>query len=259
MIDPASSRPLYRQLADAIRSKIRSGEYQTGTEIPSERELIEEYGASRTTIRLALGVLRNEGLIAGGQGRRPIVRAKPPMRHVITHADSRVRRQENAAQGKGDTFRADLADAGRDGHFVISVATELPDEAMATRLEVSADTPVLVRRRTRFVDNEPSQTEDSYHPAAMVADTPIAVPEDFAAGTLQVLEEIGHGPVRSTHEILCRAATPDESHRLGLVEGEWVMERTQLVYDAENRPVEVVTAVYPTSRGHVLIAEVSEA
>ena len=55
----------------------------------------------------------------------------------------------------------------------------------------------------------------------MVADTSIAVPEDFAAGTLQVLEEIGHGPVRSTHEILCRAAAPDESHRLGLVEGEY--------------------------------------
>jgi len=117
---------------------------------------------------------------------------------------------------------------------------------------------VLVRRRTRFVDGEPSQTEDSYHPAAMVADTPIAQPEDFSPGTLHVLKQLGHGPVRSVHEVLSRAASPEESHRLRLAEGEWVMERTQIVFDAEDRPVEVVIAVYPASRGHVLVSEVAE-
>lgn len=255
ILDQASTRPLYRQLADKIRAKIRSGEYPPGSEIPSERELIEEHGASRTTIRLALGILRNEQLIVGGQGRRPVVQDKPPLRHVITYADSRVRRQANPGK---DTFRADLDDAGREGRLVISVATELPDENMATRLEITTDTPVLIRKRTRIVDGEPSQTEDSYHPAAMVADTPIAQPEDFAAGTIQVLEDIGHGPVHSIHEMLIRAATPDESHRLGIGEGTWVMERTQSVYDAESRPVEVVIAVYPASKGHVLVAEVAE-
>ncbi len=258
ILDSASTRPLYRQLADELRTKIKSRAYPPGTEIPSEHDLIVEHGASRTTIRLALGVLRNEGLISSGKGRRSIVRDRPPLRHVITHADTRVRRTENAATGKGDTFRADLADAGRDGDMKIGVETVLPDETMAIRLEVTADTPVVIRRRTRFVDGLPSQTEDSYHPAAMVADTPIAQPEDFAAGTIAVLEEIGHGPARTVHEIQLRTADPDEAHRLDLAEGEWVMERIQMVYDREERPVEVVVAIYPASRGHVLIAEVTE-
>jgi GntR family transcriptional regulator len=258
ILDPASQRPLYRQLADKLRVKIQTGAYTPGQEIPSERELIEEHGSSRTTIRLALGVLRNEGLISGGQGRRPTVRDHPPLRHVITHSDSRVRRRANAAAGKGDTVQADLADAGRKGNADIRVETVRPDEAMATRLEISTDTPVLIRRRLWFVDGEPSHTEDSHHPAALVADTPIAQPEDFTPGTLAVLEELGHGPAHSTHEVLTRAASPDEAHRLRLAEGEWVLERTQTVYDHEGRPVEVVLAVYPASRGHVLIAETAE-
>jgi GntR family transcriptional regulator len=258
ILDSASTRPLYRQLADKLREKIRTGEYAPGSEMPSEHDLIAEHGASRTTIRLALGVIRNEGLIAGGKGRRPIVRDHPPLRHVITHSDTRVRRQENAAQGKGDTFRADLADAGREGKMKITVETVLPDEAMATRLEVTADTPILIRGRIRFVDGVPSQTEDSYHPAALVADTLIAIPEDHGPGTIAILEEIGHRPDASTHEIQIRVATPDEVRRLALDEGEWVMERIQTVYDHEGRPVEVVVAAYPASRGHVLVAEVVE-
>lgn len=56
----ASPRPLYAQLADALRSAIHRGELKPGQRLPSERELEEAYGVSRATVKLALSALKAE-------------------------------------------------------------------------------------------------------------------------------------------------------------------------------------------------------
>lgn len=68
--------PLYRQLAEQLRQAIASGDLEPSSRLPSEQELIEAYQVSRNTVRLALGVLRTEGLVVTGQGRGTFV-AKP--------------------------------------------------------------------------------------------------------------------------------------------------------------------------------------
>jgi GntR family transcriptional regulator len=69
MIDRESGRPLYQQLADILRSKIKDGSYPPGKLIPSETFLQGEYGLARDTIRAALDILRSEGLIMTYPGR----------------------------------------------------------------------------------------------------------------------------------------------------------------------------------------------
>lgn len=69
MIDRESGRPLYQQLADILRSKINSGEYPPGKLIPSETHLQQEFDLARDTIRAALDVLREEGLVVTYPGR----------------------------------------------------------------------------------------------------------------------------------------------------------------------------------------------
>ncbi|MYV99252.1 GntR family transcriptional regulator [Streptomyces sp. SID3343] len=66
---------LYRQLANAIRSDIQSGEYPPGSLLPSESALCERYGVSRPTVRQALAALRTEGLIIVQRGKGSFVRA----------------------------------------------------------------------------------------------------------------------------------------------------------------------------------------
>jgi GntR family transcriptional regulator len=68
-IDPTSERPLYRQLADAIRDTITSQEWQPGRNLPSEAALGHEYETSLATVRKALAVLRAEGLVEPVRGR----------------------------------------------------------------------------------------------------------------------------------------------------------------------------------------------
>src|SRR4051812_49279498 len=58
----------YLAVADAIRTAILSGMYPPGTPLPSEQHLHVKYRCGRDTIRDALGVLRNEGLIMKERG-----------------------------------------------------------------------------------------------------------------------------------------------------------------------------------------------
>ncbi|MGH3923185.1 MAG: GntR family transcriptional regulator, partial [Pseudonocardiaceae bacterium] len=57
-IDRTSDRPVYKQVADALRAAIRSGELADGAPLASEIELMDRYGVSRNSVRNAVAVLR---------------------------------------------------------------------------------------------------------------------------------------------------------------------------------------------------------
>src|SRR5439155_20970979 len=56
-------RRLYRQIADQIRSLIRSNEFAAGARLPPERDLARQLGVSRPSVREALIALEVEGLV----------------------------------------------------------------------------------------------------------------------------------------------------------------------------------------------------
>jgi DNA-binding FadR family transcriptional regulator len=56
-------RRLYRQIADQIRTLIRSKEFPAGSRLPPERDLARQLGVSRPSVREALIALEVEGLV----------------------------------------------------------------------------------------------------------------------------------------------------------------------------------------------------
>ena len=69
-----SSRvPLYRKIADTLLAGIREGKFPVGTFLPGELELIDRFDASRHTIREALRVLEDMGLVKRQRGRGTLV------------------------------------------------------------------------------------------------------------------------------------------------------------------------------------------
>ena len=62
-IDPTGKLPPYRQVADIIVARIKSGQYPVGSRIPSESELVEEFEIGRSTARRTVGWLRDQGLV----------------------------------------------------------------------------------------------------------------------------------------------------------------------------------------------------
>jgi GntR family transcriptional regulator len=62
-VNPYSDVPVYAQLAAILRDKITSGELKTLDMLPSENVLSQTYEVGRDTVRHALAVLRDEGLV----------------------------------------------------------------------------------------------------------------------------------------------------------------------------------------------------
>jgi GntR family transcriptional regulator len=62
-------QPMYQRIAGEIRAQIHAGLLKPGDKLPSTREMCEQYDVSVTVVRLAVLVLRSEGLVVGISGK----------------------------------------------------------------------------------------------------------------------------------------------------------------------------------------------
>lgn len=69
--------PAYRTVADTLRQRIRSGEYPVGNELPRVDDLAATESVSHMTIKRALDLLTDDGLLMRRQGKRAKVIAAP--------------------------------------------------------------------------------------------------------------------------------------------------------------------------------------
>lgn len=72
-LDLDGPEPLYVQLAGVIEARIASGEYQPNRRVPSEADLVEEFGVARPTVRAAIDLLRERGLVRTVRGKGTFV------------------------------------------------------------------------------------------------------------------------------------------------------------------------------------------
>lgn len=86
-IHAVEPRRLYRQVADQLRKLIGSGEYAVGDRLPTERELADQLGVSRPTVREALIALEVEGRIRIRVGSGIYVTDQPPAVALVAETD----------------------------------------------------------------------------------------------------------------------------------------------------------------------------
>ncbi|PRW61681.1 GntR family transcriptional regulator [Actinopolyspora mortivallis] len=99
-VDPDDPRPPYQQLADELRSAIGGGEYSPGERLPRQAEIADEYRVSVGTVKSALKVLREEGLIVSRQGEGSWVHSRPIERESSPAGDA-----EAGGSGDADLHR----------------------------------------------------------------------------------------------------------------------------------------------------------
>jgi GntR family transcriptional regulator len=252
-LNPADPRPLYQQLASLLRVQIETHELQPGDRVPTEAELADRFATSRNTVRLALDVLRNEGLIMTQQGRGAFVRGEPPVKYFASLTGSRHKRLE--ADGRRDTFAQQIEAQGKTPKQVSTVDVISADADIASRLGIEPGQEVAVRRRVMYADNEPLQLGDSYYPLTIVQDSKIMNPADIIEGTDQVLEDLGHIPTRYEDEITWRMPTSEEATKLHLRPGIPIGRLVRVSFDQHDKPIEVYVVILPGDR-HVLLYDV---
>src|ERR1700749_260035 len=139
-IDQSSDRAVYKQKADHLRAAIGKGRLREGDQLPSEAQLMSHYGVARMTVRNALRVLQDEGLITAEHGRGVYVRARPAVRRLASDRFAQRHRKEGKA-----AFNAEAAQLGATPQVdMLTVAEDRPPAEVADRLGVADDAEVVV-------------------------------------------------------------------------------------------------------------------
>lgn len=88
--------PLHYQLSETLRASINSGQFQAGSKLPTENELCEKHGVSRSVVRQALQSLAHEGLIGTERGRGAFVRERKVPIALVQNLDPLEESMEKA-------------------------------------------------------------------------------------------------------------------------------------------------------------------
>ncbi|MCA2189352.1 GntR family transcriptional regulator [Nonomuraea cavernae] len=234
---------LYQQVASELRKAIYSGVLGPGAQLPTEAQLMDDHGVSRNTVRLALGELVNEGLVTRTPRRGTVVRDRRPL---LIYPQRELEPQPTGEVREAFAFA--VSQEGREPTQLIEVLTVTPVEEIASRLELADGELAVVRRRLRFVDGQPYNTNDSYFPRELVANSEIARPGDIARGANRVLEELGHEQMRVIDDISARMPNQEEAERLQLELGTPVVVYVRVGYDRADLPVRVAVSVLPADK-----------
>jgi len=227
--------PKSREIASELREKILSGELGPGAILPSEREFVEHYNISKTTVPKIIAILRSEGLVETTTGRGTFVRRR---QSIVRHGHDRyARRHRNAGK---PPFRQEVEAQGRTPRVDVNIirVAATPDW-VADRLQISPTALTLQRSNTYLVDNQPIQIVTTYIPENIAAGTTLETDVPAPGGIYAALDELGYTLTRMTEEIEARLASPTEQNALDLDAGNPVLDVIHVSYDQNNTPIDV--------------------
>jgi len=243
-VDPTSDRPAFKQIADILRQEIQSGALAPGARLPSERELIDDFGSARGTVRQAIALLKSEGLVVTEHGRGGFVRARPPVRRLASNRFARSQRKAGRA-----AFLAEAEAAGaKPSVDSLHVAKGEADERVAGWLGVSPGDPVLIRQRRYLLDEQPVEFATSYVPWDIAEGTQMTEEDTGPGGIYARIEEHAHPLKRFSEDVRSRMPTPDEVKTLRLGPGVPVFVLLRQAHDTKGRVVEACDTVMAGDR-----------
>jgi GntR family transcriptional regulator len=204
-IDQQSDRPVYQQIADALRERVRQGVYPPGSKLPSETELVGEFDVTRVTVRRGLAVLEQEGLTESVRGKGVFVTQSPPVLALRTSRFSRAARRA----GRG-ALAAEAEALGLMWRSEELGPTTVVDVSPAVA-ELLGEGQAAVKRRRMWVNDVPTQLADSYLPLSIDNAIGWSAGAQAPGGVYGLLEEHGYRIVRFREELTARRASPEES------------------------------------------------
>jgi GntR family transcriptional regulator len=228
----SSAGTLYHQILVGLTGRIESGEIGVGDRLPSEADLVADFGVSRTTARRALDELRRQGLVRREPGRGTFL-ASPRLRSNLAYLHS---------------FSEEIEHWGyTPGVRLVAREERAADEDVAARLGVEVGEMVLFVRRLRLADERPIFVCDSHLP---VIRFPALKDADYGTVSLSRLleERTGRRIEHARQWIGAATATPEIAGLLEIQAGVPVLEITRITCVTGNEPAEVVEAYFHPER-----------
>ncbi len=222
-------KPLYYQVEEDLRKRIRNGEFKEGDLFPSERELIETYKVSRLTIRRAVDNLVEQGLLEKKQGKGTFV-TRPKINHRV-----------GSLYSSSEEF---LLNNYIVKTKVIECKKTLPDNEVCEKLRFSnCKEEIFYLERIRYANEIPAAYIKCYLPYRFV---PGIEKIDFTNNYLyKTLEDVYKLELYEAYEII-EATLVDETGAkyLGLKEGAPVLLNQRVTYLSDGQIIEYEKILY---------------
>ena len=191
----------YEVVKQSIHKRIADGGWEPGVRLPSERELVQEFGCARMTVHRALRELEAEGLIERRQGSGSYVAELHPISNLLQVRDIH---DEIAERGHAHTTR------------VCGVEREKAGPEVAVAMRMRKGSTVFRCRLVHLENGVPIQFEDRHVNPALA---PHLLEQDFTLVTpSRVLFE--HAPLTEAEQVVeAVLATPEQAALLDVSTG----------------------------------------
>ena len=218
-IDKDRLEPAYAQLAAIIMRQIAQGAYPPGTKIPSETYLTKRFGLSTMTVRQAIGVLIEQGIVERVHGSGTFVKN---LRFVEAQFDL-------------NSLRQVFQDLQHNHVKVLDIRLERSDEETAKKLQLSPGDRVILIRRLLLRDDSPViilEGRIRCDPKRPLVET------ELGLGPLSDLFSSAGGASAKKGELSLFPAvlSEDEAALLGRPLGSLTLRMEYLVYDFDDLP-----------------------
>ncbi len=234
MNKPVNSMPppdpghMYERIAAAFRDQITSCTLRPGDRLPTQEELVAQFGCSRQVVRFALDLLENEGLVDRIQGFGTVVRKYDPL----------VRRSVLHYQDEPNTpFAKEALATQRVPRYSHHTRLDRAGPEIAARLGLDVGTEVMRTDYVSYVDDQPAMLVASYENLAFTRGTVIEKPEEgylMGAGLVPRFTAIGRRPTKITERVRVRPARPAEQELLQSKPGVPVILITRLTHSGDS-------------------------
>lgn len=218
--EPGQSR--YAALAAALRHRIVAGEWPPGTALPAETSLAAEHGVALGTLRRALELLAEQGLIERHHGKGTFVRGGL--------AGATMLRFFRFGSGDGEVPQS----------RIVTRQSGVASAEVARRLGIAGGDPVLRLHRLRSLGGQPCLLEEIWLPLPLFApllDSPVADWGDLLYPMFA--ERCGVAVTRATDEIGFAILSAAQARHLELSAGHPGVTVTRQAYDLGGRCVEL--------------------
>lgn len=232
-VDPNKNVALYQQVKDILIQRIQKQIWPPHTLIPTEQELMQEFDVSRTTIRQAISILVQDGLLEKRQGKGTIVK---PQRLV-------------GSLGRLKGFAEEVLEKGQVPHSKLiraEFSSSLYHEK--AQLGVIEDEKILIIERVRFADDVTIALERTCWPEEIGN---LLMKHDLnTANYYEILEKSNILLKRAKEKITAINATIHEADLLGIRAGEALLEMSRLSYGLNDQPIEYTKTKYRSDKYH---------
>jgi GntR family transcriptional regulator len=227
MANSNRKRPLYDQLVDLLKGKIEN-EFEPDTLLPSERELVAQYGVSRTTVRQALQELEQMNYIYRRHGKGTFV---SDLRNHTTNLSGAY------------SFTDQMRSLGRIPETKILLYRVVEaTKYFADKLNVNLGDKLIKIKRLRLADGIPMMLERTYLPFKLFLSL---TEEHLAEKPLYEIfsEEYGQVVKMAEEEFYAGIARINDSDFLDINEGMPVLNLIRTTYNAKNEIIEYTLSV----------------